>query len=217
MHEKEGIRINFFAQGKYQLQTPQLQAIDIIQQTAYPANGNIVLTLNIPYKEKFTVHIRIPAWSQRNSVTVNGELVNNIIAGKYIAINREWKTGDKIEISLDMRGRVVHLGEMPEYISIQRGPLVLARDVRLGDAAVEEAATPLLNKDGYIDLEHTDQTTKGIYVQYKANFLLESHKEGGSKPVSLLLCDYASAGNTHDENSYFRVWIPQLFDVAKKK
>ena len=217
MHEKEGIRINFFAQGKYQLQTPQLQAIDIIQQTAYPANGNIVLTLNIPYKEKFTVHIRIPAWSQRNSVTVNGELVNNIIAGKYIAINREWKTGDKIEISLDMRGRVVHLGEMPEYISIQRGPLVLARDVRLGDAAVEEAATPLLNKDGYIDLEHTDQTTKGIYVQYKANFLLESHKEGGSKPVSLLLCDYASAGNTHDENSHFRVWIPQLFDVAKKK
>ncbi len=217
MSGSDGLQINFFAAGKYHLQTPQQQEIDIIQRTDYPASGNIGVKISIAKNEKFTMHIRIPAWSQRNTVLVNGEAVTSVVSGKYIAINREWKTGDQIDVLLDMRGRIVHLGELPEHISIQRGPLVLARDIRLGDASVDEAAMPIVNKEGFIDLEPTGKTTKGIYLQFNAKFLLESHKEGGSKPVQLTLCDYASAGNTHDETSHFCVWIPQLYDVAKKK
>jgi DUF1680 family protein len=203
MSEKEGIRINFFAEGTYHLQTPKQQKVTIIQQTDYPATGNIGLKINIPDNENFTVHVRIPLWSQRSVVTINGEALTGIIAGQYLAINREWKPGDQILVSLDMRGRIVHLGELPENIAILYGPLVLARDAR-----------PVANKEGFIDLEPTGAKTNGIWLQFKAPFILESHKEAGSKPVSLVLCDYASAGNTHDETSHFRVWIPQLYDVA---
>jgi DUF1680 family protein len=214
MSEKEGIRINFFAEGTYHLQTPKQQKVTIIQQTDYPATGNIGLKINIPDNENFTVHVRIPLWSQRSVVTINGEALTGIIAGQYLAINREWKPGDQILVSLDMRGRIVHLGELPENIAILYGPLVLARDARLGGSAIDEAARPVANKEGFIDLEPTGAKTNGIWLQFKAPFILESHKEAGSKPVSLVLCDYASAGNTHDETSHFRVWIPQLYDVA---
>ena len=217
MSEQEGIRINFFAEGTYHLQTPKQQKADIIQQTDYPATGNIGLKINIPAGENFTVHVRIPLWSQRSIVTINGEAVTGIIAGQYLAITREWKPGDQIFVSLDMRGRIVHLGELPENIAILRGPLVLARDARLGGQAVDEAAMPVTNKEGFIDLEATGTKTNGIWLQFKAPFIVESHKEAGSKPVSLVLCDYASAGNTHDEISHFRVWIPQLYDVAGRK
>ena len=217
MSEQEGIRINFFAEGTYHLQTPKQQKADIIQQTDYPATGNIGLKINIPAGENFTVHVRIPLWSQRSIVTINGEAVTGIIAGQYLAITREWKPGDQIFVSLDMRGRIVHLGELPENIAILRGPLVLARDARLGGQAVDEAAMPVTNKEGFIDLEATGTKTNGIWLQFKAPFIVESHKEAGSKPVSLVLCDYASAGNTHDETSHFRVWIPQLYDVAGRK
>ena len=217
MSEQEGIRINFFAEGTYHLQTPKQQKAVIIQQTDYPATGNIGLKINIPAGENFTVHVRIPLWSQRSIVTINGEAVTGIIAGQYLAITREWKPGDQIFVSLDMRGRIVHLGELPENIAILRGPLVLARDARLGGQAVDEAAMPVTNKEGFIDLEATGTKTNGIWLQFKAPFIVESHKEAGSKPVSLVLCDYASAGNTHDEISHFRVWIPQLYDVAGRK
>ena len=217
MSEKEGIRINFFGEGSYHLQTPKQQRVTIIQQTDYPATGNIGLKINIPVSENFTVHVRIPLWSQRSIVTINGETVSGIVAGQYLAIRREWKPGDQIFVSLDMRGRIVHLGELPENIAILRGPLVLARDARLGGLAIDEAARPVVNKEGFIDLEPTGAKTNGIWLQFKAPFILESHKEAGSKPVSLVLCDYASAGNTHDETSHFRVWIPQLYDAAGRK
>jgi hypothetical protein len=217
MSEKEGLRVNFFAEGNYLLQTPAQQTATIIQQTDYPVTGNIGLQISIPNNETFTMSLRIPAWSQRSVVSVNGEAVTGIVAGKYVTIKREWKPGDRIIVSLDMRGRLVHLGEFPENIAIVRGPIVLARDVRLSGPGVDEAAMPVVNKEGFIDLEPTGNQTNGIWMQFKAPFLLESHKEAPAAPVPLVLCDYASAGNTFDEQSHFRVWLPQLYDVAKHK
>ena len=217
MSEKQGIRVNFFAEGNYRLQTPSQQTAEIIQQTDYPATGNIGIKIKLPANEIFTLALRIPGWSQRSLVSVNGEVINNINPGKYIEIKREWKSGDMIILSLDMRGRLVHLGELPENIAIVRGPIVLARDARLNGLGVDEAAMPVTNKDGFIDLEPTGNKTHGIWMQFNAPFLLESHKEAGAKPVPLVLCDYASAGNTFDEQSHFRVWLPQLYDVARHK
>ena len=217
MGEQDGINVNFFAEGNYRLQTPAQQTAEIIQQTDYPATGNIGIKVSIPKNETFTLRVRIPAWSQRSLVSINGEALNGVTAGKYVEIKREWKSGDQIILSVDMRGRLVRLGELPENIAIVRGPIVLARDTRLGGPGVDEAAQPLANKEGYIDLEPTGNKTNGIWMQFKAPFLLESHKEAAAAPVQLVLCDYASAGNTFDEQSHFRVWLPQLYDVAKHK
>jgi hypothetical protein len=152
------------------------------------------------------VRIRIPAWSKQSVVTVNGENTTGIVPGNT-AIKRNWKQGDVIHVTLDMRAHVVEMGELQKSIAIVRGPLVLARDARLGGANVDESAKPVLNKDGYLDLEPAGINTNGLWMQFSAPFLLESHKEGANKPVPLLLCDYASAGNTYDDQSRFRIWI----------
>ena len=117
-----------------------------------------------------------------------------------------------------MRGRLVQLVEYPQYTAIVRGPIVLARDVRLGDMAdVDQPALPVVNKEGFIDLEPTGKKTPGVWMQFKAPFILESHKEGANKATTLLLCDYISACNTIDDKSRFRVWIPQLYDPVKQQ
>jgi hypothetical protein len=143
---------------------------------------------------------------------INGEQITKVTPGKYAEVRRIWKTGDTITLVLDMRGRVIHSGKLPENIAIVRGPIVLARDARLGGSNVDATIKPVTDKDGYFNLEPAGVSQNGIWMEFKALFMLESHKEAVNKPISLLLCDYASAGNTNDETSWFRVWFPQALD-----
>jgi len=212
MSEKEGLRVNFFVEGTYHLQTPGGQPAELIQQTTYPVSGNIILKLSIPKAENLTLRIRIPGWSKQSVLIINGEPVTKVIPGQYAEVRRIWKTGDSISVVLDMRGRLIHLGKLPESIAIVRGPIVLARDARLGGPNVDATIKPVTDNDGYFKLEPAGVNQNGIWMGFKAPFMLESHKEAVNKPVSLLLCDYASAGNTNDETSWFRVWFPQSLD-----
>jgi DUF1680 family protein len=215
MGEKYGVSMNFFAEGSYRLLTPKGEKLKVIVQTDYPISGNIIFRLITSKEEQLKVRIRIPQWSQQSTLTVNGEPVNAIIPGQYTEITRVWKSDDVIRLALDMRGRVVRMGERPENLAIVRGPVVLARDARLGNPHVDETIKPLIDNDGFVNLEPSGINQNGIWMKYKTLFMVESHQEGANKPVEITLCDYASAGNTLDENSWFRVWLPQSFDPRK--
>ena len=215
MNEKDGICVNFFVDGNYNLLTPGGKPMEVIQQTDYPVSGNISIKMVVPKEEQLKVRIRIPVWSQQSTLAINGQPVENIVPGKFAEISRIWKSGDVISLMVDMRGRIVHMGELPENIAIVRGPIVLTRDARLGNPHVDETIKPILDKDGFINLESAGTNQDGIWMKYKGSFMLESHKEAENKPVDITFCDYASAGNTLDEQSWFRVWLPQSFDPRK--
>ena len=215
MNEKDGICVNFFVDGNYNLLTPGGKPMEVIQQTDYPVSGNISIKMVVPKEEQLKIRIRIPVWSQQSTLAINGQPVENIVPGKFAEISRIWKSGDVISLMVDMRGRIVHMGELPENIAIVRGPIVLTRDARLGNPQVDETIKPVLDKDGFINLESAGTNQDGIWMKYKGSFMLESHKEAENKPVDITFCDYASAGNTLDEHSWFRVWLPQSFDPRK--
>ena len=210
-----GLQVNFFAEGTYNLQTPGNQKIGIVQKTDYPATGIVELKVQLAKPEDMAIRIRIPAWSKQTTLTLNGEPIKRTTAGHYAIIQRKWNNGDIVGMELDMRGRVVKLGKLPENIAIVRGPIVLARDLRLPGPVMEAMVSPVTDRDGYISLELIGQNQQNLWMQFKATFKPESYKEGGSQSVSLILCDYASAGNTTDERSRFRVWFPQLLDPMK--
>ena len=111
-----------------------------------------------------------------------------------------------------MRGRLVRMGDSPENVAILRGPIVLTRDERLGKPHVDATIQPIAGKDGYLNLQPVDADSDGIWMKFKNAFKVESHKEGGGAPLDIVLCDFASAGNTFSENSWFRVWLPQSVD-----
>ncbi|MHB1922970.1 MAG: glycoside hydrolase family 127 protein [Chitinophagaceae bacterium] len=215
MSTKDGIQVNFFVDGTYHLQLPGGQPVEVIQKTNYPASGKIILKLALLKPEILTLRIRVPGWSRRSYLTVKGRSINHIVPGKYAEIRRLWKPDDIVTLELDMRGRVERVGKFPENIAIQRGPIVLARDARLGGPYLDAKITPVTDKEGYVKLIPEGLNQNGIWMQYKVPFMLESYKESGDQPVNILLCDYASAGNTWDKRSWFRVWFPQPFDPSK--
>jgi hypothetical protein len=212
MTSKTGLQVNFFATGNYYIISPGKQQVELIEETNYPLTGKISMILQLKRAEKMTIALRIPGWSKKSELAVNGESVSDLQPGKNISIERSWKNGDAIELSLDMRGRVLSLGEFPKNKVIVMGPLVLALDSRLSDQALESVIKPIADKEGYIELKPVETGHSDIWMTFKAPFMPESYLEKGADPIWVQLCDYASAGNAKGGHPSFKVWLPQLLD-----
>jgi len=188
--------------------------ITIEQKTNYPKGDQIQIIINPDKSEKFTLALRIPAWSIQNSLYVNGKKVDGVKAGAYKKITRVWNKGDKVELQLDLRGRLV---ELNGYSALIRGPLVLARDSRFEDGFVDEAVL-IQNENNIVELEISDKKPEGIWLSFTAPLKLGTGISSTTESVSQIhFCDFSSAGNTWDKSTRYQVWLPKPLDVMKTK
>lgn len=205
MESDAGIVLNQYLQGTTKAKTPAGNAVQLTMQTAYPVEGSIGVTLDLDTEDAFEIKVRIPGWSKKNVVKVNGVVCGGIQAGQYYSLRRLWKAGDTIAIELDMRGRVIHAPEGglnpngKHHVAIQRGPVVLARDVRLKDGPLDSVVIPAEEEDGYITLKPSNTADFNRILEFEV-----PTKDGGS----ILMIDGASAGKTWDESSMMSVWLP---------
>jgi DUF1680 family protein len=211
------MNVNFYSQGSYTVSRGKSSSVELIQETDYPVNGRIGISVNTPQPQSFTIRLRIPAWSVQSTIAVNGEAIEGLKAGTYASIQRVWKKGDRITISLDMRGRMETIKNVESFIAVARGPIVLTRDIRIsGPADIDESITPLLEKDGSVVLKPVT-APNGMWLAFEIPCVAGSYRaEESAKPLPLLFCDYLSAGNTFSAASRFRTWYPQLIDVSEK-
>jgi len=210
---EDGLQLNYYVDGTYFLKTPRKQSVTMRQNTAYPKDGVVDMTVNLEKEEEFSIHLRIPSWSVQSTLKVNGEPVENWKSGEYVSVRRKWKPGDKIALQLDMRGRVVKMGDMPQYAAVLRGPVLLARDARLGNVPVGIAINPKTTDTAYIGLEPIQQDVPGdFWMLYRAAFIPESYMEKAAEPATIILCDYSSAGYDPETKPFFQTWIPQIKD-----
>jgi uncharacterized protein len=75
----------------------------------------------------FTLNFRIPAWASGASISLNGHhMAVQVTPGTFAAIQREWKTGDRIELDLPMTMRLEPVdAQHPQTVALLFGPLVL--------------------------------------------------------------------------------------------
>lgn len=96
MSQNDGLAVNFFTPGTYTVKTPKGQIAELVQETDYPVNDVIALSLKLQKPETFNVSIRIPAWSRNTTLTVNGETIGKIQPGKFADVKRTWKLAIKL-------------------------------------------------------------------------------------------------------------------------
>jgi uncharacterized protein len=71
------------------------------------------------------LNLRIPAWAENASIVVNGKR-ETAQAGSFAQIEREWRTGDHIDLELPMRARLEAIdAQHPDTVALIVGPLVL--------------------------------------------------------------------------------------------
>ena len=113
----------------------------------YPFDGNIVITVNCD--AAFALKLRVPGWCKRHSVKVNG------IQTKQLYLERNWKTGDKVELILDMPPEWIYsnlrVTGNAGRVAIMRGPVVYALEEIDQDYPVREL---ILDTSEPLTLDH---------------------------------------------------------------
>lgn len=233
MKGKQGPLINLYSNGTWSQMLDDGTELKIKQVTDYPVSKEILIEIELPKPDLFTISLRIPAWSKNTNLIVNDEKVI-CQAGTYAQIKREWRKGDKIRLELDLRGRIVRAPGSVNELAVMRGPIVLALDNRmvkkenynlwllpsgtqwnykdeLGGLKYVLPA-PSLSADSpvqYIDLAPSATKPANVWMAFEVPFLYRYTHFFEHKQINLVMCDYSSAGNQYSENNLFRVWLPQ--------
>ena len=118
--------------------------VTLKQETAYPYSGEVKLVIE-EANQPFTMKVRIPGWARNEampsdlyafadglqsqySVKINGEVIKTELQQGYCSISRDWKTGDVVELSLDLQPRLVKANNQVEAdrgrVAVQCGPIV---------------------------------------------------------------------------------------------
>jgi len=125
----EGVYVHLYHSSTLDWHLEDGVALKLRQETKYPWGDSVSLAVTPATPSEFGVFLRIPAWSRKTKVTVNGKAAQGTpTPGEYFAIKREWKSGDSIRVQFDMGPQVVaanpRVRENLGRVAVQLGPLV---------------------------------------------------------------------------------------------
>lgn len=107
------------------------RGLTVRQETGYPEETTTRLEFTCTKPVKLNVRLRLPGWAQEGHVLkVNGQSVATPgKPGSYLELQREWKSGDRVELSLPMRLRLEAMPDNANRVAICYGPCVLAGEL----------------------------------------------------------------------------------------
>ena len=124
-HVGDALYVNLFVASELNWRE---RGISMRQETAFPYSEQSRITITDGKPQQLTLMVRYPGWVKPGAldVKVNGQKVS-IVSGpsSYVAINRKWKKGDTVEINFPMHNSVKYLPNVPQYIALMHGPVVL--------------------------------------------------------------------------------------------
>ncbi len=137
--------VNLFAASTADIKLDNGRRVKLIQETRYPWDGGVRMTVDPDRSATFTINVRIPGWARNEAapgqlyrfidktdeavtLKINGKVVPVSIEKGYAGLTRIWKRGDVIELTLPMPIRRVVANELVEAdrgrVALQRGPIV---------------------------------------------------------------------------------------------
>jgi hypothetical protein len=102
--------------------------VRIIQSTRYPENGEVELRVKVPSPVRFTIHVRVPDWTDGQAkIFLNGKTLDVPAERRgFAAIRRRWKNDDTIQVTLPLDLRIEAIDDQhPKTVAVMRGPVML--------------------------------------------------------------------------------------------
>jgi hypothetical protein len=129
--DAEGVWVNQFIASELDWKE---QKFGLRQETSFPVEQGTTLHIKAASPQRRTIHVRVPGWTADGGwVRINGRKLEAFAQpGSYLSLTREWRDGDKIEVSLPMRLHTETLLGDPTLRAALYGPLVLAADLGPG-------------------------------------------------------------------------------------
>jgi DUF1680 family protein len=133
------------------------------------------MTLRLPSAQAFTLNLRIPAWARGANLAINGQ-TQSLEPGRFAAIRREWRSGDRIELELPLLRNLESVDAAhADTVALLAGPLVLMRMLDADVVAAPVTRASLLAAQRDRDGKHVWQaTTAGGTLRLKPFLDIES-------------------------------------------
>ncbi len=195
-----GIAVNLYTGGRATVRLRRRGTTQIYSEANYPESGSISLHVEPDHPTHFPLRLRVPEWTSKFTADIAGDhLVGK--PGQFLTINRGWKRGDTVRISIEMDARVIPgVHEYSKDVAIARGPQILALgkafNPEIGDlnaVALESSASgqvvlsPIANSYTAIWMGDQAYSVNGVY---------------NGQPRKLVLVPFAEARD-------YRVWLAQ--------
>jgi hypothetical protein len=98
--------------------------VQVREETAYPFDGRIRVTVNPASPVEFPLSLRIPSWTSHAGVKVNSTAVRPSEPGSFCRVERKWAAGDVVEIEFPLVPRASR--GFHDSVTVERGPLVFS-------------------------------------------------------------------------------------------
>ncbi|WP_026931957.1 beta-L-arabinofuranosidase domain-containing protein [Glycomyces tenuis] len=119
------------------------QGVTVTQTTDYPVGDTTTLTVSGGSGGEWTLRVRVPAWTEGATISVNGQAQDvEATPGTYASLTRSWASGDTVTVRLPMRIVAEAANDDPNVSAIVYGPVVLSGnygDTNLGTLPELEA------------------------------------------------------------------------------
>lgn len=226
------VYVNLFMSNTSNL-TVNGKKVQLSQETRYPWNGDIAITVDNNKAKAWTMKIRVPGWVRNQvvpsnlyeytdgkrlgySFTVNGEKVEGELQNGYFCINRQWKKGDVVRVHFDMEPRTVRANYKVEAdrgrISVERGPIVYCAEWPDNDFDV---LSIVMNREPKFEVVEKPELLYGLN-QLKTDAQVLSYDDNGrlvAEDVKLTLIPYYAW--CHRGSGPMSVWLPQELTATR--
>ncbi|EMI40447.1 glycoside hydrolase family 127 protein [Rhodopirellula sp. SWK7] len=216
-----GVAANLYGGNRLATKLSDDSEIKLHQDSRYPWDGDVKITIDACKPEPFEFLIRIPEWAEHGTLLVNGEdSTAETKPGTFAKIHRAWSAGDTIELKLPMDVKLMKghpfIEETRNQTAIKVGPLVyclespdLPEDVRTLDVYVPSDIQ--LEKQNDPDVLNGITTLTGN-VQVKSDERTSMYKPIGDpewKSTSVRFVPYYAWSNRG--NAEMTVWLPVVW------
>jgi len=240
--QDNALYVNLFVAGQADMTVGE-QKVHLRQQTRYPWDGQVKITVDPEQAGEFTVNVRIPGWSRNEpipsdgfdklttslyrfvdtsddkpSLKVNGRTVPLNLKDGYVAIDRKWSKGDTIDLYLPMPVRRVLSHEKVEdnvgKVALQRGPIVYC--IEWPDVKDGHVVNLLLPDEAVISTEFKPELLGGVQVLRGETISLarvEGHQELKRENVGFTAIPYYAWA--HRGRGEMTVWIAHTESAAR--
>ncbi|MCQ2149439.1 MAG: glycoside hydrolase family 127 protein [Bacteroidales bacterium] len=167
--------------------------LTLSQETCYPWDGDVKITVGTRRKLDRELRLRIPGWCKDFSVSINGKPTDFASDNGYAVLSRKWADGDEVLLSMEMPVELVaadpRVKEDEGMRAVQRGPLVYC---------IEEVDNPdgfdtlTLSGDTSFDVDFEDDLLGGV---------VSIETDGGLEYIPYYAWDNREAGK-------MKVWVP---------
>jgi hypothetical protein len=136
-----GLAINFYSGGSTSVMlrgrpdmrlshrtVPRLYRgnVRLYEEANFPESGDVLLHVEPDYAFRFPVRLRVPSWTDRFAVSI-GKTNLTGKPGQYLVLNRKWKRGDTVKISMDLPLKLVTTAPFDSpNVALRRGPQILS-------------------------------------------------------------------------------------------